>query len=72
MPENRHHTPGSDERKTPTQTEVPAGPGDAGASDKPQRLERHAEARLSNTDRVLIRLLWIAAAVILLFVILVR
>ena len=72
MPENRHHTPGSDERKTPTQTEVPAGSGDAGASDKPQRLERHAEARLSNPDRVLIRLLWIAAAVILLFVIFVR
>lgn len=69
MPKQKHHSPGSHEHKTPVETEVPAGPGDAGASDKPQRLKRHAEARLSGTDRVLIRLLWVAAAAILLFVI---
>ena len=68
MPQQKHH-PRSHERPTPAQTEVPAGPGDAGASDKPQRLKRHAEARLSDSDRILIRLLWGAAAIILLFVI---
>lgn len=66
MPGQKPHSDAFHERNTPAQTEVPAGPGDAGASDKPKRLKRHAEARLRDTDRMLIRALWGAALVILL------
>ena len=53
-------------RPRPADTEVPAGPGDAGASDKPQLLKNRADAKLSDVDRVIINVLWGVALVMLL------
>lgn len=60
--------------RPPTKTEVPAGPGDAGASDAPELLEAEPAkdpARI-RTDRVLVRLLWAEAVVAIIIALIIQ
>lgn len=69
--QDRERPDPGDRGSKPAETEIPAGPGDAGASDVPEHLENEprqhpARARDGN---VLIKLLWAVAIISVLYVI---
>ncbi len=65
------HKPGETEpNPRPAETEVPAGPGDAGASDVPEPLKHSPEQHPARAKhgRTLIRIFWAVAIFIVLVV----